>query len=104
MVGVCGAIAVLIVWVSVLVRENYARNSAFQLVMPSMQVDEVRHLLGEPNQIRRGCRDAPTWLGEPVDSDCDTEFQYETHFMPAFWTIGFNKKGEAISKYYYSSP
>jgi hypothetical protein len=85
------------------------RNSSierkFGLVAEGMSREEVVRLMGAPDNVRSGCRDAPTWLERPVpDKVCSEELRYNALLLPEFWTIGFDATGRAIAKYGYVSP
>jgi hypothetical protein len=74
----------------------------FRALSEGATTAEVISSLGEPDAVRSGCLDAPTWLNRPVlDAQCAQEFRYEARLRPAFWTVGFDERGRAIAKYAY---
>jgi hypothetical protein len=94
-----------IVAVALALFRNHGRNSAFDAVTKGMSEEQVLVLMGRPDARRQVCRDAPSWIGDPVhEQQCSFEYQYDAWFEPQFWTVGFGADGRAISKYNYVSP
>jgi hypothetical protein len=88
-----------------MVRANSPLNAGFNAAAPGMARDQVISMMGSPTSETPGCRDAATWLGQPLaDKTCTTELSYDAKVLPKFWTIGFDEKGLAIAKYEYVSP
>ena len=84
---------------------NHNRQTSFDAVLKGMSEDQVAMLMGHPDTRREGCRDAPSWLGDPIhEQRCAFEYQYDAWFEPQFWTVGFGAGGQTISKYNYISP
>lgn len=84
---------------------NHTRESSFDAVSKGMPEDQVRVLMGGPDMRREGCRDTPSWLGNPIpEQRCSFEYQYDAWLEPQFWTVGFGADGRVISKYNYVSP
>jgi len=102
---VCAVIVVAIAYGGYLLYEDSARDKAFNAVSAGMTESAVEAALGPPHERRRGCRDTPSWMGAPVaPTECAVEFVYYAHFGPIFWTVGFDRNGQAISKAAYVSP
>jgi hypothetical protein len=84
---------------------NSSLSANFNSIQPGTPRKQVLLILGKPTSERNGCRDVPTWLGQPVaGKTCATEAQYDAKFLPKLWTIGFDDAGLVIAKYEYVSP
>ncbi len=77
----------------------------FELVKTGLTEKEVVSLLGEPSEIRDGCRDQPLDSNnQPMTTICAKQYQYDLALQPAFLTVAFDENGRAFSKYHYVSP
>jgi hypothetical protein len=102
---ITAAVVLLVAYGAYAAHRNSSLSANFKSVQPGASRKQVLSMMGKPTFERNGCRDAATWLGQPlVGKTCATELQYDARFIPKFWTIGFDEKGFAIAKYEYVSP
>jgi hypothetical protein len=87
------------------VLENRASSTAFQSISKGMSKNVVLSIMGTPSLDRTNCMNRSMWLENPVPAhNCVSEIQYNARVLPEFRTIGFDIKGQAVTKYHYVSP
>jgi hypothetical protein len=102
-----GALVVILLgsYFAVALQHNASLGKSFNAIEQGATREQTLELMGRPSLERNSCRDAPTWLGQPVQSaQCVAEYQYDARLVPEFWTIGFDANGKAVAKYDYVSP
>ena len=64
------------------VEKNLTCASGFESLARGMTAMQVIDAMGQPDSKRNGCRDRPTWVGEPLtDTVCATEYQYNARVL-----------------------
>lgn len=109
-VAVAIVVCVFVATVSVLVvgtlwhqKERY--GNAYEKLTVGTPKSEVLKTFGTPTRTSK-CDLVPSWDGgRPLKlHECVEEYWYESRISPEQWTVGFDAKGQVVTKYYFVSP
>ena len=84
-------------------KDNY--GNAYEKLTVGTPKSEVVKAFGVPTRTSK-CDLVPSWDGERSlnASACVEEYWYGSRITPEQWIVGFDAKGQAVTKYYLVSP
>lgn len=97
------SVCTLLILKNFIVYKKYEK--AYELIFLGASKADVINKFGNPSKIDK-CRTNPTWDGEYllISEKCVEDYWYFSKISIEQWVVGFDDKGNVVSKYHFSSP